>query len=518
MLQILPDALGRGALAVFLGAAFALQSGNAQTHPCLPCHPREVERFSKSPMARSLSAPSNEPAGSFRHDPSGSRVRVFWNEGSMHHEIDERGLSANYPIEYAIGAGKVGQSYLIELGGHLFQSPAAYYTAHAEWNASPGYESDRVLDFSRPITSDCLFCHAGAVKREGQSVQLTPISCDRCHGPGEKHREHPVPGTIVNPAKLAIRARDSVCEQCHLEGATVVLNPGKYWWDFRPGEALEEVETHYVYRTHKDQQFSIAAVSQAEQLVLSACWRASAGKLWCGTCHDPHAEAVDRKQQMRQTCESCHPAAQLASTHPAGQEDCIACHMPSRRAVDVSHAAVTDHRIARRPGTITDAKTGRFLAVWHDSKPEFAERNLGLAFFNTARQKQSVEDFQQAFNLLSKLPAAQDDADVSAAKGYMLLGSGHATQAVECFERSVHYSPDKAEYWLDLGVAEDGAGNGAAAEQAFRRSIQDDSYDYRPYKALASLYKRTNRSEQAQSVVEDFLRLVPQSILMRLPR
>lgn len=443
---------------------------------------------------------------------------MFWKAGTMHHVIEEHGVSANYPIAYAVGAGKVGRSYLIELGEHFFQSPAAYYTAQAEWNASPGYEPDRILDFSRPISSDCLFCHAGAVNKDPGGLQLTAISCDRCHGAGEKHRQHPTPGSIVNPAKLGIRERDSVCEQCHLEGATVVLNPGKYWWDFRPGETLEEVETHYVYRTHKDQQLSIAAVSQAEQLVLSACWRSSAGKLWCGTCHDPHGEPVDRKQQMEQICESCHPAAQLTGTHQTGEDDCVACHMPSRRALDVSHAAVTDHRIARRPGSMVDTKAAKFIAVWQDSKPEFAVRNLGLALFNTARQRRSVEGFQQAFNLLSKLPAAQDDADVSAAKGYILLGSGHAKQAVECFERSVHYTPDKAEYWLDLGVAEDDAGNTAAAVQALRRSIEDDSYDYRPYRALANLYRRTNQPGREQSVANEFLRLVPQSILMRLPQ
>lgn len=507
----------RAALAICCCLLVAPRLSSAQTHPCLPCHPREVERFSKSAMGRSLNVPSDEPAGQFHHEASGSTVRVFWKAGNMHHQLEERGLSADYPIAYAIGDGKVGKSYLIEMGGHLFQSPAAYYTAHSEWNASPGYESERVLDFSRAITSDCLFCHAGAVKPGSQKTELAPISCDRCHGSGENHRQHPYPGTIVNPAKLAVRERDSVCEQCHLEGATVVLNPGKYWWDFRAGEALEEVETHYVYRTQKDQQLSIAAVSQAEQLVLSACWRASAGKLWCGTCHDPHGEAVNRKQQMERICESCHAAAQLASTHKTDQDDCVACHMPARRAADVSHAAVTDHRIAKRPGPIADAKTAKFIAAWHDPKPEFAERNLGLAFFNTAKQRQSVEDFQQAFELLSKLPEGQKDAAVMAARGYILLGSGHARQAVECFERSVADSP-QAEYWLDLGVAEDSAGSGAGAIEAFRRSIEDDPYDYRPYKALANLYKRRNELERSASVVNEFLRLMPQSMVMRLAR
>ncbi len=468
-------------------------------------------------MARSLGAPLNEPPGEFRHTASGSTVQVFWKNGTMHHKVEERGLSADYPIAYAIGYGKVGRSYLIELGGHFFQSPAAYYTAHSEWNASPGYESDRVLDFSRSITADCLSCHAGAVMPESQQTTLSSISCDRCHGPGENHRQHPYPGTIVNPAKLPVRERDSICEQCHLEGATVVLNPDKYWWDFRPGEALEEVETHYVYRTQQNQQLSIAAVSQAEQLALSACLRGSGGKLWCGTCHDPHGEPANRKEEMRQICESCHPAAQLVSTHNSNQHDCVACHMPKRQAVDVAHAAITDHRIAKRPKSLVNANAGTFLVAWHDPKAEFAQRDLGLAFFNTARQYRSTNDFQRALNFLSKLPTAQDDAEVSAAKGYILLGSGKTRDALECFERCVRASPKSAEFWLDLGVAEDASGNVPAAIDSFRRSIENAPYDYRPYKALASLYERANQREQNQSVVNEFLKLVPQSILMRLP-
>ena len=493
----------------------------AQTHPCLPCHPREVDRFSKSAMGRSLGVPSDEPEGAFHHDASGSTVRIFRKAGQMHHQIDERGLSADYPIAYAVGAGKVGKSYLIELGGHLFQSPAAYYTAHAEWNASPGYETERLLDFTRPVTSDCLVCHVGALRSAPEKTELTPISCDRCHGDGENHRQHPVPGSIVDPAKLPVRARDSVCEQCHLETATVVLNPRKYWWDFRPGEVLESVETHYIYRSEKDDR-PLGAVSQAEQLALSACSRKSAGKLWCGTCHDPHGEPAPdiraRKQQIMAICQSCHAPAQLSATHSPLQDDCVRCHMPSRQATDVAHAAITDHRIARRPATLAATETAISIAAWHQPPPELSDRNLGLAYFNTAKQKQSGPDFEQAFQLLSKLPPAQKDAPVWAAQGYMLLGTRHAAAAVECFERCVRENPERAEYWLDLAVAQDAAGKTAQAVQAFRQSIKDDPYDYRPYRALAKLYERLHETGQSEAVVREFEHLVPQTIGMRLLR
>ncbi len=465
-------------------------------------------------MGQSLSIPHGEPDGAFTHEPSGSQVSIFHQAGVLHHRLEERSLTADYPVAYSIGYGNVGRSFLIELGGHLFQSPASFYSQRSEWGVSPGYEGQKILDFSRPITSDCLFCHAGSVKRTDSATALVPLSCDRCHGPSENHRQHPFPGSIVNPAKLQRRQRDSVCEQCHLEGATVILNPGKYWWDFQPGQSLEQTETHYVYR-----EAPFVAVSHAEQLALSACLRGSGGRLWCGTCHDPHGEPADRKAQIRSICQSCHSASELAASHQPSQLDCVSCHMPSRKASDISHAAITDHRIRRWPAAPVSVLTSEtFITAWQPAKAPFAARNLGLALFQTAKSKMSGEAFAQAFSVLSKLPPGEDDAEVCAVKGYMLLGSGQALPAVSLFESAVRQVPGNAEFWLDLGVAQDAAGDTVSALGSLRKSITADPYDYRSYKALSGLYDRLHQPQEASAVTAEFLRLVPQSILMRLPQ
>lgn len=471
-------------------------------------------------MGRSLSTPGDEPDGRFVHKASGATVTIYHRDGAIHHKIEERGLTADYPIAYAIGFGTVGRSYLIELGGHFFQSPAAFYSARGDWDASPGYESERVLDFTRAITSDCLVCHAGSVLSVNAGAAshtiLAPIGCERCHGNGEKHLRNPVPGTIVNPAKLANRERDSVCEQCHLESATVVLNPNKYWWDFRPGERLEEVEAHYIYKTTGSMLPPIGAVSQAEELALSACARGSAGKLWCGSCHDPHGAPVDRKRQVREVCESCHPTAQVASIHKTSPEECVSCHMPRRQAVDVSHAAITDHRIMKGLSDIYDGNWQKTLVAWHDPDPKLAARDLGLAYFNVGKREGSARDFEKAFQELSSVPAADRDTAVFAALGYMLLGTGGAEAAVQFFQRATGAQPSSAEYWLDMGVAQNAAGDPAAAIESFRRSIQQNPYDYRPYQALSDLYKSQKQPDQSRAAIDSFLRLVPQSISLRL--
>jgi predicted CXXCH cytochrome family protein len=498
-------------LQVFTGSVYA----QVAKHPCLPCHPKEVERFSNSPMGQSLSAKFDEPAGHFDHPPSGASVTIYRNASGMHHKVQERGVSADYPIAYSIGYGMVGRSYLIDLKGNLFQSPASFYTSKAEWNASPGYEAARLLDFTRAVSPDCLSCHAGSIQKTVETVTLTPLSCDRCHGPAENHLKNPVRGSIVNPAKLPVRERDSVCEQCHLEGATAVLNRGKTWSDFHAGMPLEAVESHYVLRNQEGQLSSMAAVSQAEQLAVSACLRGSGGKLWCGTCHDPHGPKVNRQVEMKQICGSCHPAAQLAAVHSPGQDDCVTCHMPRRNASDITHAAITDHRILKNPAAGAPSPQGRILSAWQPPPPQLSERNLGLAYFHIARQNNSGPNFQRAFDILSKQPQ-QNDPEVSAAVGYMLLGAGQAESAISCFQAGVDGQPGSAEYWLDLGVAQQTSGNAPGAIRAFSRSIELAPYDYRAYEALSDFYKSAHQPIQASQILQRFLDLVPQSLTVRL--
>ena len=143
----------------------------------------------------------------------------------MIHSLSTNGLTAEFPVAYQIGAGKIGYTYMVRIGDYLYESPASWYRQHG-WDTSPGYERMSSPDFDRLIDSACLFCHAdngkfiGSDGRRFSGVALNPIGCDRCHGPGDDHIRQPSAKNIVNPSKLPQRARDSICEQCHLEGET----------------------------------------------------------------------------------------------------------------------------------------------------------------------------------------------------------------------------------------------------------------------------------------------------------
>ena len=123
----------------------------AKEHPCAACHPREVEAYARGPMARSLSTVADQPDGRLRHAGSDSKIEIrHTTNGVMIHHLTSRGLTAEYPIAYAIGAGKVGFSYLIAIPPFLFQSPASYYSQAGVWDVTPGYEPEHVLDFTHP--------------------------------------------------------------------------------------------------------------------------------------------------------------------------------------------------------------------------------------------------------------------------------------------------------------------------------------------------------------------------------
>ena len=109
---------------------------------------------------------------------------------------------------------------------HLYQAPVGFYTTRNAWDFAPGYERDVAPDFTRPITRECLFCHTTSAKLAPASVnrytEITHgIQCERCHGDVTSHDK------LVNPAKLAPRLRDSVCEQCHLAGQVRLAQPDR---------------------------------------------------------------------------------------------------------------------------------------------------------------------------------------------------------------------------------------------------------------------------------------------------
>jgi len=433
--------------------------------------------------------------------------------------LESQGLKAEYPVAYAVGAGRVGYSYLISIPPFLFQSPVSYYAQTGEWDVTPGYEPERVLDFTHPITTGCVFCHAGRMNLYSGTDDrfadpaLTPISCERCHGAPEAHLKNPVRGSIVNPAKLKPRERDSVCEQCHLEGEARILNPGKHWQDFEAGEELESVFATYIRKT--DPKEGIKAVSQVEQLALSKCARESGGRLWCGTCHSPHTTTTSRPKEIREACLSCHTNLFTSRRHQPAEE-CVSCHMPRLRPNDIAHAAITDHTIAVHRGNKQPVRElgNPAVSAWREPPAAFAERDLGLALFQIGSGTKNWPQVIHSYEILSQLP--RRDSVVLATLGALLLEQHHADLAVALYKEAMTLEPRNARYAYLLGtaLAADVKSEPAAIAE-LRKSIELDPSAPDPYRELSRIYERTGQKGLSKQALRDYLKFMPQNLSFR---
>ena len=400
--------------------------------------------------------------------------------------------NSDYRIDAVIGSGNHASCFAARVGDHLFQSPICFYKNRG-YGMAPGYEDNPAPGFTRPITAECLQCHSGkplpianSVNRyESPAFSSEAISCDRCHGDPSAHLKRPARASILNPAKLAGARRDSVCEQCHLAGVVRVLNPGKSFADFNPGQTLEEVFTTYVAANATN----FKVVSHSEQLALSQCAARSLGKMWCGTCHNPHRDPVEPIAFYRTQCLSCHKRA-FAAGHPTRASNCLPCHMPKREAPDGGHSAFTDHQIARRQPAGRDRATAiDRIAAWREPPREFQARNVALASITAGVRESSSRMIELSYPLLTETRKMfPDDPAVLTGLGTALQARGDPVSAAKLFDRVVQLRPRDPLAGENAGLAWLDAGDNEIAVRHLERALELDPLLLPVIEALRKIY------------------------------
>ena len=470
---------------------------------CVFCHRSEVEGFARSLMAHSLRRAGVEPEGEV--DTQDAKITMHASPGGYWQTLDADGDRHNFRIAYVIGSGNHASGYLVDLSGHLFQSPVAYYKTRHAYDLAPGYENSRRPDFTWPVGEACLFCHSGrALYVAGTPNQYRrpvfsaeAITCERCHGSAEKHLSDPRAGTIVNPTKLEPAARDSICEQCHLMGVGRVLNPGMKFGDFQPGERLEDVFTTYVAASPPGEAAKFKVISHVEQLARSTCARMSSGRLWCGTCHNPHSNTLEPVEFFRSKCLSCH-TGKLSASHPGEQSNCIGCHMPRRNAQDGGHTVFTDHRIQPRPDSSSVLPETSDIAAWRQPAPEFEKRNLGIAYVNVGLERGSPQFIQRGYQMLKEIQQQFNaDSEVFTSIGTALLAGKQPLEAEETFERALEFNPNSVTAETNAASAFLQAGDSARAIVHLEHAVMLDPLCLPAESTLIDLYLKEGNTAKA---------------------
>jgi tetratricopeptide (TPR) repeat protein len=473
---------------------------------CAECHAEISAAYAEHPMARSAGLAQGEglPEGEFAVGDLRYSVRLE-NGVVVHREalVDADGpvYELSVPVRYVIGSGRRGRTYLIDRDGALFESPVTWYSAGRRWDLSPGYGRTN-QHFDRQIGDGCLFCHVGTLNRADDEADRygepmfreAGIGCERCHGPGGGHVAYRTAlsgdangdDPIVNPAKLEPARREAVCEQCHLQGDERFLRYGRRETDFRPGDALHDVWISFTRGTRVIDGETTEVVSQVEQMQASRCFRESAGRFGCSSCHDPHRAPTEseRADFYRKKCLACHtsPAtvcAESEARRQAQEDRCVDCHMPRLGAADVPHTSQTDHRVPRRRGAGAAASGG------------------GTASF-------------QVFGGADKdVP----DWELQRARGFLMIDYAErkrdrplAAEALRLLKPLTERAPNDAALWTKLGAAYELASFPEQARSAFEEAMRADERAIEPRRRRAVLLFDRQAWQEAREALEDVYR------------
>lgn len=503
------------------------------THPdvvCASCHKEIYERYKKTPMARGSGlATDGLIPGSFHHKLSGVDYAVFQRDGSAwmsynRSASDPRGaLSGEQRLEYFIGSGTQGRTYLYQQNGQWFELPINYYAQRNAWEMAPAYADATRMPAPLPTDPNCLHCHATNVQPSnitarnryaGQPFLQGGIGCSACHGDPTAHLAQQGHGPIANPSKFAPVQRDSACIQCHLEGEAVVYRPGRSLARFVPGDNLADIAVYFVRASQTTG--GNRAVSQYEALLQSACKRASGDKLTCTTCHDPHynPSPAERVQYFRARCLSCHTNPRIASHHTE-QPDCATCHMPSRLATDISHDQVADHDIEAHPHvrpTLDEAVNNNLIPIGASSA---GDREFGLAYEQLATRGLPQAGTTALRLLLKATEAGQSDRALESRLGYLLQVSGDFNKARKAYSTALQSDPYDPTALANLAVLDASSGHLPEAIHLLDRLTTADPSQTSAGLNLAFIECKLNQPDKASNLLQRLFNLNPDNAQLR---
>lgn len=353
--KILAIAIGLGLLALAVANA---QDGTVQRwqprrapadavfqgdRSCLECHKKFASSshtgmtMAMEPVATSKVL-SDNPRLNMRVGPYTYEIKR--NGKQSVYSVTDGKETISFPINYAFGQGRMGQTYLLERDGKFYESLVSFYsetkgldfTTGAERTVPPSLMDavGRLLTASE--VASCFSCHSTGAVVSGSQLRLDKLAhgvrCEGCHGPGGRHiaavKEGDLPSrSIYNPGLLGgDELSQHFCGSCHRGTDEFSL--------------LQSMEINNV-------RF------QPYRIFNSKCY-SDDRNISCTACHNPHEPLREDPAYYDKRCLECHSLrdknakAGNGKSCPVADKDCTSCHMP-KTEIKAAHFKFTDHFI-----------------------------------------------------------------------------------------------------------------------------------------------------------------------------
>jgi hypothetical protein len=326
---------------VILPLVAAAQTAKTGASACLPCHSQAKTQFHTS-MGQALETVEDCKV---LIDRPALTVTV----GSYSYRIERRGNQSEYsvtdgvgtitvPIRWAMGASSsIGQTYILEKGGELYESRVSYYRELNALGPTMGSTASVPANLNEALGRlmtvedklSCFGCHSTDAKSGRQLTleRLRPgVQCSHCHEGSESHllamiqfaegAESAIPKSMAGG--LAAEQVSDFCGQCHRTWAEIIMQPNLGIGNVR---------------------------FQPYRLAGSKCYDANDPRISCLACHDPHRELVAETADYDSKCQACHGGGKPDAKHcRVAKSNCASCHMP-KLELPGAHYKFSDHRI-----------------------------------------------------------------------------------------------------------------------------------------------------------------------------
>jgi predicted CXXCH cytochrome family protein len=332
---------------------------------CQRCHTQIYEHWQKTPMANVVRDPRQHP-DAIIPDLASNTISKFSKD------------------QVALVYGSLWkQRYFTKIGDDYFPLPVQWEVANHKWSKymvpagadwwTAFYPPDNM---KRPTGPTCDGCHSVGYDIHTKQVAEWNVGCEKCHGLGSEHVEHPTRANILNPAHMDYVAASDTCIQCHSQGQPLSKPiEGKYYdWPVGYNIGLKlasfwKLEDHtlgqpanFLYypdgTAHKNRM-------QGNDFVQSVMYRRG---VTCFDCHDVHGTGnyAQLRKPVDKLCLDCHgprspngPRTATLEEHThhkdgsAGSQ-CVACHMPAIETEGVPNTFVHAHTFRFITPAMTD--------------------------------------------------------------------------------------------------------------------------------------------------------------------
>ncbi len=394
---------------------------------CLGCHEDQGRQWQPSHHGKAMAAATADTVRGdfnnveFKHQ--GVTSRFFKQGDKFFVRTDGRdGKPGDFEIAYTFGVAPL-QQYLIAMpGGRLQPLQIAWDAPRKKWfhllplEKAPAGDVLHWTGRYQTANTMCISCHTTGFDKRYDAASDSfasrwkepNVSCQSCHGPGERHAQWArskaegtaaatLPGErfglVVDFKASGAQGQVEVCAACHSRRSELTAAPV-------PGQPRLD---HYLPSLLQPGLYH-ADGQQLDEVFVDGSFRQSRmyGKgVGCTDCHNAHTGKL--KLAGNAVCLQCHaPQANPKFATAAGAYDtpahhfhkegtagaqCVACHMPSKNYMQIQ--ARPDHSLrVPRPDLSVKIGTPNACTQCHADKPAQWAADRVAAWYGPKRRQE----------------------------------------------------------------------------------------------------------------------------------